>query len=415
MTDLAPRSFHLQRLLCAGIVLLGLCPATRAEVRIGPGDIIDVSVGRYPDIHIHGTVASDGTLDLDEGGAVLVGGLSAKDARAAVRRAMAVAAFHRSSTEGRGGIVTVEFDEVSMSVAAYRPVYLSGEVTRPGEVPYRIGMTLRQALAVVGGLGAPKVGVDPRLGGEADTEIRMASLDFALARAKIWRLRSALGESDVLDRAEFNGLKLAPGAVSTIVDDETKALQAWRAEGQRTRAVADQATADIEATIAAVSKQKEEEQTGTAADTEELQALLDLKNRGDVTSTRVNDARRAVLLASTRNLQTQAELLRLKLARGDVAESVARREAERRASTLSELAVANAALESARVRLAAGRVKNQILGHLSSDPGPTSYEFTLFRATAQGEDPVTIDETTMLEPGDVVQVKSLTSDTAALH
>ena len=47
--------------------------------------------------------------------------------------------------------------------------------------------------------------------------------------------------------------------------------------------------------------------------------------------------------------------------------------------------------------------------------GPTSYEFTLFRATAQGEDPVTIDETTMLEPGDVVQVKSLTSDTAALH
>ncbi len=416
MTEARALACRLSRLaLCVGTALLCLCPAARAEVRIGPGDIIDVNVARYPDLRVHATVAADGTLDLDEGGAVVVGGLTPKDAQAAVRRAMAVAAFRRSPSEGRQGVVTVEPDEVSVTVAAYRPVYLSGEVGRPGEVPYKIGMTLRQALAVAGGLGAPKTGLDPRLGIEADADSRMASLDLALARARIWRLRSALGEADPLDRAELSGLALKEGALSAIIDDEAKALKAWRDEGQRARAVADQAVTDIEATIVTVSRQKEEEEKGTAADTEELHALLDLKSRGDVTSTRVNDARRAVLLASTRNLQTQAELLRLKLARGEIGESVARREAERRAAALADLAAAHAALESARVRLAAARVKAQVLGRVPSDATPTPYVFSLFRAGGREETHAVIDEATPLEPGDVVEARSVTSDRMALH
>ena len=122
MTEARALACRLSRLaLCVGTALLCLCPAARAEVRIGPGDIIDVNVARYPDLRVHATVAADGTLDLDEGGAVVVGGLTPKDAQAAVRRAMAVAAFRRSPSEGRQGVVTVEPDEVSVTVAAYRP------------------------------------------------------------------------------------------------------------------------------------------------------------------------------------------------------------------------------------------------------------------------------------------------------
>lgn len=392
--------------LCGGAVLLGLCPAARAEVRIGPGDVIDIAVARYPDLRIHATVASDGTLDLDEGGAVAVGGLSANDARAAVRRAIAVTAFRRSPSEGRGGVVTVEPDEVTVTVAAYRPVYLSGDVGRPGEVPYRIGMTLRQALAVAGGTGAPKAGLDPRLGVEADVDVRTASLDIALARARIWRVRSALGEADPLDRRELNGLMLKPGVLSVIIDDEAKALKAWRDEGQRARSVADQAATDIDATVATITRQQDEEEKGTAADAEELHALLDLKSRGNVTSTRVNDARRAVLLASTRSLQTQAELLRLKLVRGEVAEGVAHREAERRSAALAELAVANAGLEGARLRLSAAQAKARLLDTAPIDERPTSYVFSLFRTEGRAETRAVIDEATPLEPGDVVEART---------
>lgn len=40
---------------------------------------------------------------------------------------------------------------VSVEVQAYRPIYVLGEVTRPGEYPYTPGMTVAQAAAKAGG------------------------------------------------------------------------------------------------------------------------------------------------------------------------------------------------------------------------------------------------------------------------
>jgi polysaccharide export outer membrane protein len=40
---------------------------------------------------------------------------------------------------------------VSVEVLAYRPIYVLGEVARPGEYPYQPGMTMLTAVAVAGG------------------------------------------------------------------------------------------------------------------------------------------------------------------------------------------------------------------------------------------------------------------------
>ena len=41
--------------------------------------------------------------------------------------------------------------KVSVQVVAYRPVYIFGEVTKPGGYPFAPGMTVRSAVALGGG------------------------------------------------------------------------------------------------------------------------------------------------------------------------------------------------------------------------------------------------------------------------
>ena len=41
--------------------------------------------------------------------------------------------------------------DVTVTVMAYRPIYILGEVTRPGQYPYQPGMTLLTVVAIAGG------------------------------------------------------------------------------------------------------------------------------------------------------------------------------------------------------------------------------------------------------------------------
>ena len=61
-----------------------------------------------------------------------------------------------------------------------------------------------------------------------------------------------------------------------------------------------------------LSEQQKKEEEGFQSDLEELQRASDLLAKGTLTGPRVTDARRAVLLSSTRKLQTSAQLLVVK-------------------------------------------------------------------------------------------------------
>jgi len=42
--------------------------------------------------------------------------------------------------------------KVTVSIVEYRPFFLTGQVSRPGSIPYQPGLTLRQAMTLVGGM-----------------------------------------------------------------------------------------------------------------------------------------------------------------------------------------------------------------------------------------------------------------------
>ena len=53
--------------------------------------------------------------------------------------------------DGREDAIIIEPNDVIATVVEYRPIYVNGDVSKPGEHPYRPQMTVRQAVALSGG------------------------------------------------------------------------------------------------------------------------------------------------------------------------------------------------------------------------------------------------------------------------
>jgi polysaccharide export outer membrane protein len=128
-------------LACAG-PLRGPWPAARTatnEYRIGPGDILRVSVWQNQELTSRVTVRPDGAVTLPLIDEVRVAGMTVAEANRIVAAGYRrfIAAEHH---------VTVVVEEVH----SYR-VYVLGRVAHPGEFESRIPVTVLQALALAGG------------------------------------------------------------------------------------------------------------------------------------------------------------------------------------------------------------------------------------------------------------------------
>lgn len=82
------------------------------------------------------TVASDGTVAYP-----LLGNVPA--------RGLTLAQLTQELTTGLSA--SVQNPRVSIDIAEFRPFFILGEVNRPGQYPYRTGMTLNSAVATAGG------------------------------------------------------------------------------------------------------------------------------------------------------------------------------------------------------------------------------------------------------------------------
>ena len=104
-----------------------------------------------------------------------------------------------------------------------------------------------------------------------------------------------------------------------------------------------------------LSEQQKKEEEGYQNDLDELQKMLDLFSKGSTIGPRVTDARRAVLLSSTRKLQTSAQLMQVKKQQDELTRKLERLDDQRRIDLLREQ-------QDTGVRLAEIRGKLQSVG-----------------------------------------------------
>jgi protein involved in polysaccharide export with SLBB domain len=105
--------------------------------RLGPGDKLHVQVLGAEDLTGDYAVGDNGTVSSPLIGDVKAAGLT----RGQLEREM-----ERKLAQGY-----LRNPKVSITILAYRPFYIYGEVTKPGEYPYASGMRVTSAVATAGG------------------------------------------------------------------------------------------------------------------------------------------------------------------------------------------------------------------------------------------------------------------------
>lgn len=123
----------------SGISSLPRLPsANQAEYLLQPGDEIRVSVQNVTDANGTYIIDGSGAISLPLLQEVQVAGLSLRS----IERAIGDGYLKRGLLKN---------PVVSVQPGALRPFYVIGEVNRPGEQPYRQGMTVLSAVAAAGG------------------------------------------------------------------------------------------------------------------------------------------------------------------------------------------------------------------------------------------------------------------------
>ena len=121
-----------------GANLTPLPQSTQSAYRLGPEDVVRVTVFNDPRLTGEFRVSDTGTIALPLVGTVQAAGRTTSEVERAVENEMRTKNLFRDPS-------------AAVQVVNYRPIFVLGQVERGGQFPYQPGMTALTAVAVAGG------------------------------------------------------------------------------------------------------------------------------------------------------------------------------------------------------------------------------------------------------------------------
>ncbi|MBK5958817.1 polysaccharide export protein [Rhodoplanes elegans] len=403
-------------LLCAvALAVSGASTAFAAEYRLAVGDTLETSVVGIPELQQRIQINRDGEISIPLGGQVRADGLTLAEVRERIRKLLPSKEFRRRNEAGREYPVIIAPSDIDVRIFEYRPIYLSGDVSKPGEVPYRPGLTLRQAVSLAGGYDIMRFRMNNPFLEQSDLRAEYNSLwaEFAKEQVHVARLKAELDGKSEIDRTSLIETPLPSTVAERVQELEAEKLRTRSVDYAKERAYLKEAVAKEEGRMRILTEQQTKEAAGVEDDNEEFRRVQELLQRGSVPITRVVEARRSLLLSSTRQLQTSAQLAQVDRDRDEFSRKSTKLDDDRRLELLNELQEANVKLSGIQFRLKGlseklvyvGMVRSQLVRGSGSKP-----QLTVFRKTEKsGIESLTVAEDVELSPGDVVEV-SLQSD-----
>jgi polysaccharide export outer membrane protein len=389
-------------LLCT----LSLHSARADEYRVAPGDTIEFSTVATPDLKTRATIRLDGEVTLPLIGDVKVDGLTLAKLRSKLQGLLASKVYRKRSEDGREVPVMLAPDEISVTVAEYRPIYINGDVSKPGEQQFRPGMTVRQAIALAGGYDVMHFRMKNPFLEQADFQAEYNSLwtEYAKNQAIVARIHAELDNADAIDRKSLRETPLPEELTTRIVDIEQKELAARNSIYDKDQDYLKDAVKKEGARIGVLAEQEKREKEGVDADVKEYDRVNGLYEKRTLPITRLVDARRTILFSSTRYLQTIVEKGRAERGRDELVVKLKKLPDERRKQLLADLQDANVKLATTQARLQGvsekliytGLVRSQLVRGKGSEPA-----IVIHRSQGQS---IAANQDNELMPGDVVDV-----------
>ena len=113
-------------------------PSPVGVYRLGPGDQVGITLFGEKELSGAFPVNDNGNISLPLVGNVRATGLTSDQLAGEIEQRLRSAGLYRDP-------------KVAVEVTGYRPIFILGEVAKPGQYPYQPGMTVLTAAAVAGG------------------------------------------------------------------------------------------------------------------------------------------------------------------------------------------------------------------------------------------------------------------------
>jgi polysaccharide biosynthesis/export protein len=393
--------------LLVAFLVAATLPA-KADYLIQSGDTLELSVAGLPDLRQRGVVGPDGEITLPFIQSVKVANMSLAEAQRRVKDLLSTRVYQQRGPDGRESATAISPDAVTLTVAEYRPVYLNGDVTRPGAQQYRPGMTVRQAVALAGGYEIMRFRMNNPFLESADLRAEYQSLwsRYAVEQGRIWRLRTELDPNLKLSLEEMTNVPIPASALESLRNLAKQELSARAAKRRAERDFLQNSLARAKEQIAILNDRRTKDDEGAKADAAEYERLREFSERGQLPMTRLSESRRLLLLSSTQSLQTTVQLTTAQQQSDEVQRRISRIEEDRRLEVTAEIQQADEAASDIRAKLQAVSEKISYTGLIRSQltrGGRNAPSLRIFRAQSKAGS-IPADENTEVLPGDTIEV-----------
>ncbi|RUY73735.1 sugar ABC transporter substrate-binding protein [Mesorhizobium sp. M7A.F.Ca.CA.001.09.2.1] len=386
-------------------------PTVAAEYLLGPQDKVRLKVYEWRasrDVIFEWTalndsfvVGADGTLFLPFVGQIRAQGTAPGDlARAIGDRLMQHMGLGRQP-------------DVAVEIVQYRPFYIVGYVTQPGEFPYRPGLTVLQALGIAGGLRTREEDMSRLerevIVGQGDAGLLALSNVSLLARKA--RLESELaGSDDIAFPAQLKD-RASNETVAVAMEQERK-IFAVRKDAMATQLRALRELKDfLEKELTSLGQQMAFHDQQIELIQKELAGVSALVQKGLAVAPRELSLQGTVAQMQSDRLVAETSLLRVR-------QEISKTDIEILNLGNSQASEVAAALRETQLQLNEVTSKANTAVQLLHDTEVTAPAllalreraerakpiFKIVRTTDSGSQELTAEETTPIEPGDTVKI-----------
>ena len=234
------------------------------------------------------------------------------------------------------------------------------------------------------------------------TEYQTLWTSLIAERATIARVQAELDTRTSIDQALARNAPVDPAVQQSIAQREGERLHSQVADYQNEKAFLAKSVDETDKFLTVLKDQQANEKQGADLDSQDFDRVNDLYSKGAAPITRVIDARRALLLSSTRQLQTSVQVAETQIRRENLVHSSDKLDNQRRAQLFGELQDASLKVLEVQAKLRAVDQKLVLMGKGGETSDETPPEVQILR---RNEPSVIASDDTELQPGDVVKVK----------
>jgi len=379
-------------------------PVMAGDYKLGISDRVKIRVQEWPDLNGEYTVTPGGVVSLPLIGNISAVGMDLDDLAKEISDRL-----QQRSERGERFFTAVE-------IAQYRPFAIMGDVQKPGQYPYRPGLTVIEAISIAGGYYRPELGL-LRLGRDVavasgDIHTQSTRLNRLLAREA--RLTAAIdGRNDIPLPPELAKQKDDP-EIAAIMKNEQDALALENAMKRSERAAVESIKSLYQNEIESLHGHGQALTQEHDAIETQLNQLRTMAARGLALAPTMFALERSVAQVASQQMSTETEIVRAQESIELAEQRVRQAQQDRRVVETKDLETTRDDIANAREKIVTA---TQLLHEAQTSAPAEARErlsgsgdrpsFTILRRDGEAMREVTADETTLVAPDDVIKIPTV--------